>query len=271
MFSAACLFMLLNMSLSGAATVDTVDTYSKVMHKKIKAVVVLPDAYAEGGSFPVVYLLHGYSGNYADWIKAVPSIQQLADQYRILLVCPDGNFSSWYLDSPVDPSFRYETYMVDELLPWIDKQYHTVKNRSGRGITGLSMGGHGAFYLAFKHPDLFGAAGSMSGGVDFRPFPKNWDLAKRLGDIREKPENWDRYTVTNMLDRVQDGALALIFDCGTEDFFFKVNDTLHQKMLERKIPHDFIARPGKHDWPYWTNAIQYQLLFMHRFFEGKHA
>ncbi|WP_242499227.1 alpha/beta hydrolase family protein [Flavobacterium sp. 140616W15] len=79
-------------------------------------------------------------------------------------------------DSPIDTTFKYETYVIDELVPFIDKNYKTITSREGRAISGLSMGGHGALYLSFKHQEVFGAAGSMSGGVDFRPFPEKWDI-----------------------------------------------------------------------------------------------
>ncbi|GAA4791583.1 alpha/beta hydrolase family protein [Olivibacter ginsenosidimutans] len=255
--------------LAQAAKVDTVLTRSNVMSKQIKAVVIRPDAYDGKTELPVVYLLHGYSGNYADWIKQVPAIQQMADLYQFMIVCPDGGFGSWYLDSPEDPSFQYETYVTKELIPWIDQHYKTIKNRKGRAITGLSMGGHGALYLAFRHQDLFGAAGSISGGVDIRPFPNNWDLAKRLGTYAAHPDNWEKNTVTNLLYLLEPNQLALMIDCGTEDFFYGVNLKLHQKLLKRNIPHDYIARPGAHTWTYWANSIPYQLLFMHRFFTAK--
>lgn len=248
------------------AEVDTVLTTSKSMNKAIKAVVIRPTNDGEKKEMPVVYLLHGYSGNYADWIKKVPAIKRLADQYQFIIVCPDGGFSSWYFDSPIDDNFKYETYIVDELIPFIDQKYKTIKSREGRAITGLSMGGHGALYLSFKHQDLFGAAGSMSGGVDIRPFPSNWDLAKRLGMQAEHADLWEKYTVTNMLHLLIPNRLSIIIDCGTGDFFYKVNEQLHHKLLDRNIPHDYITRAGVHNWDYWANSIQYQLLFMHRFF-----
>lgn len=252
-----------------AAQVDTVETFSTVMHKKIKAVIIRPQGVQDTLRLPVVYLLHGYGGNYANWIKSVPQIAHLADVYQMMLVCPDGNVSSWYIDSPVDPSSKYETYITKELIPWIDSHYHTIKDRSGRSITGLSMGGHGALYLAFKHQKLFGAAGSMSGGVDIRPFPNNWDLPKRLGSLEESPENWNQHTVVNLIELIQDESLALLIDCGIDDFFFDVNRAFHEKLVERNIAHDYIVRPGGHSWKYWSNAVQYQLLFMHAFFNNQ--
>jgi S-formylglutathione hydrolase FrmB len=252
-----------------AAVVDTVSTYSPSMKKTIKAVIIIPDNYGSAQALPVVYLLHGYSGKYSDWVINGKGFEKAADQHQMIIVCPDGGFGSWYWDSPVDANFKYETYVATELVNWVDSKYKTIKDRKGRGITGLSMGGHGGLYLAFKHQDVFGAAGSMSGGVDIRPFPNNWDMALRLGKYSENPENWEKYTVINMLHLLKPNSLSIIIDCGTEDFFYKVNENLHQQLLYRNIAHDYITRPGAHNWNYWSNAIQYQLLFMNNYFKSQ--
>jgi S-formylglutathione hydrolase FrmB len=252
-----------------AATVDTVLTFSKAMNKGIKAVVVKPDDYTKNKKFPTVYLLHGAGGKYSDWVTNVPdkkTIQKLADRYDIIIVCPDGNHTSWYFDSPIDPSYKYETYISTELVRYIDSHYATIKDRSERAITGLSMGGHGALFLAFRHQDIFGACGSMSGGVDLRPFPDNWDIAKRLGKYSDFPERWNANSVINLTYLLRPDSLAIIFDCGTSDFFYTVNKNLHEKLLELNIPHDFIVRPGAHSWVYWGNSINYQMLFFNNFF-----
>ncbi|MCE7063939.1 alpha/beta hydrolase family protein [Dyadobacter sp. CY326] len=255
--------------MTHAATVDTIQVYSNAMKKNLKAVIIRPDQYEAGKAFPVVYLLHGHSGNHADWISKVPGFQKAADLHNMIIVCPDGGYSSWYWDSPIDAKSQFETYVSKELVAHIDSKYKTIKDKSGRGITGLSMGGHGALYLAFKHQDVFGAAGSMSGGVDIRPFPNNWGMAENLGKYAEQPERWEKNTVVNMLHLLTPNALALIIDCGTDDFFFKVNENLHDQLVYRNIPHDYLVRPGAHNWAYWTNAVQYQLLFMSNYFNKK--
>jgi S-formylglutathione hydrolase FrmB len=252
-----------------AATVDTVNTYSSAMKKNIKAVVITPDTYQKGKIFPVVYLLHGAGDIYSGWITKAPNVVALADTYQQIIVCPDGNVNSWYFDSPVNKDWKYETYITSELIPWIDGHYKTIKDRKGRGITGLSMGGHGALYLCFKHQDLFGTAGSMSGGVDIRPFPKNWKIEEKLGSYAENPENWEKNTVINLVHLLTPKSLALIIDCGSDDFFYKVNVNLHEKLLERNIPHDFTIRPGGHTWPYWQNAVNYQMLYMSLYFKAQ--
>lgn len=260
------LFFLVSFGIQ-AAKVDTVVTHSQKMQKDIKAVVILPESYSRKTAFPVLYLLHGYSDRYDGWVTKVPAIKDLADLYNMIIVCPDGAYGSWYLDSPIDPDFQYETYIAAELVNWMDQNYRTIPSRTGRAITGLSMGGHGALYLAFRHQDIFGAAGSMSGGVDIRPFPNNWDLAKRLGKQSEYPERWEQNTVIGLLHLLTPNSLKLIIDCGTEDFFYEVNKKLHEALLYRNIPHDFISRPGVHNWDYWGNAITYQALFFNLYFE----
>jgi S-formylglutathione hydrolase FrmB len=266
-FTAFAILFFLNLKVN-AAVIDTVKTSRASMKKTIKAVVITPDNYSTAAPLPVVYLLHGFGGNYKDWITKAKGFEKAADVYRMIIVCADGN-NSWYWDSPVDAAYKYETYVSGELVNFIDGAYKTIKDKNGRGITGLSMGGHGGLYLAIKHQDVFGAGGSMSGGVDIRPFPNNWDMRLRLGKYAEYPENWEKNTVFNLLHLIKPNSLSLIIDCGTEDFFYKVNENLHQQMLYRNIAHDYSTRPGAHNWNYWTNAIQYQLLFMSNYFNAQ--
>lgn len=249
-----------------AAKVDTVLTYSVSMHKNIKAVVVEPDTYKASQHYAVLYLLHGFSGGYADWINKVPAIKTMADQYNILIVCPDGAFASWYFDSPVLKDYKYETYIATELVTWVDSHYATIKQRTGRAITGLSMGGHGALYLAFKHQDVFGAAGSMSGGVDIRVFPDSFGIEQVLGKYSQYPERWDQNSVVNLLYLLKPKSLAITFDCGYDDFMYVTNKELHEKLLERNIPHDFTIRPGSHTWEYWANSLSFQMVFFDHYF-----
>ena len=118
-----------------AAKVDTIAVHSKLMEKEIKTIIITPDNYSNTeNAFPVLYLLHGYSDNYGSWLKKAPKVKQLADEYNMIIVCPDGGFSSWYFDSPVDPKMQYESYITKELTTYIDANYNTIKKREGRAI-----------------------------------------------------------------------------------------------------------------------------------------
>lgn len=259
------LIFLLFITLSiQAAKVDTIYVHSDAMNKKVQVVIVSPEKQTAPAS--TIYLLHGYSGNARTWINIKPNLPEIADQYNVVFVCPDGK-NSWYWDSPKDPAFRYETFVSKELVNHIDRNYSTKKDRTGRAITGLSMGGHGALWVAFRHTETFGAAGSSSGGVDIRPFPKNWEMSKQLGDMKDNPQIWENHTVINQIDKIKNGELALIIDCGYEDFFLDVNNKFHQKLLDKGIAHDYLVRPGAHNNQYWNNSIDYQILFFLKYFQ----
>lgn len=256
---------------ASAAKVDTLNVPSAAMHKNIKVVIVFPDSYFQQSQkqYPVVYLLHGYSGNYANWVHDMPNSLPAVERTQAIAVCPDGGYGSWYFDSPVDSTYRYETFVAVELPHYIDSHYRTIADRKGRAIAGLSMGGHGALYLAIKHLEVFGAAASMSGGVDFTPFPKNWDIAKYLGPYEDNKELWEKNTVQNLVGKLHNGELAISFECGVDDFFIGVNRRLHETLASQKISHDYAERPGGHNSTYWNNAISFQMLFFQHFFERK--
>lgn len=250
-----------------AQQVDTVAVFSRSMQAEVKNVVILPDNYDGYAELPVLYLLHGYTGNHRTWLAIQPQLPELATRYGMIIVCPDGR-NAWYWDSPVNPHMKYETFVAEELVAYIDSHYKTRPYPSGRAITGFSMGGHGGLWLGIRHQDTFGACGATSGGVDIRPFPDHWELKNALGTYAENSRRWDDYTVINLLPQIK-SELAILFDCGTEDFFYPVNARLHEEMLYRHIPHEFLSRPGKHDNAYWRRSIGYQLLFFSDFFQGK--
>jgi S-formylglutathione hydrolase FrmB len=254
---------------STKASVDTVAIYSTSMKKNIKTVVILPASYSADKHYPTVYLLHGYSDTYNGWIRKVPQIEKMSEAYQVIIVCPDGGFSSWYFDSPIDSTYRYETFVSTEVPLFIDAHYNTIPDRKARAITGLSMGGHGGMFLGFRHADAFGACGSMSGGVDLNYSRNKFDVVKRIGDTINHAENWINYSVIHAVESYPKEGLAIIFDCGVDDFFYKDNVALHNKMLTLKIKHDYTERPGKHEWSYWANSVQYQLLFFRNFFDRK--
>lgn len=249
---------------------DTLVVKSKYVDSPSKATVIIPDDATEGHRFPTVYVLHGYDGDYRSWTTLTdPQLGRLADQYGMILVMPDGR-DSWYWDSPADPSLQMESFITKELVPYVDANLPTIPLPEQRAITGLSMGGHGALYLATRHPDIWKNAGSMSGGVDIRPFPKSWKMASRLGkSYADAPDLWTAHTVAGMVPQIKEAGINITFDCGSKDFFADVNEQLHQALLKADVPHDYTSRPGKHSHAYWRNSIMYHLLFFNEKFNKK--
>lgn len=260
-----------------AAKVDSLDVPSTVMKKNLRAAIVLPESYAKSkASFPVLYLLHGGGGQFSDWLRQTPdkmTVHRLADQYNLIIVMPEGERLGGYLDSPVQKDNLFETYIAREVVEKIDGTYRTIRDRKGRLITGLSMGGHGAMYLATRHPELFCAAGSMSGVMDLNY--KTWRIdtefekaiepgfARILGPLGASPDYYAVNSVVNMVDRIRANGQKLIIDCGVDDFLVKPNRELHRRLVYAKIPHEYTERPGGHTWDYWQNSLAYHALFFY--------
>ena len=248
-----------------AETIKT-NVRSDAMYKDIPCVIITPDNYNPNETYPVIYLLHGYSGNQNSWPDLKKDLPEIATQDSIIFVFPNGE-NSWYWDSPLNKDSQFETFVSKELISFIDKNFSTQNDRTGRAIAGLSMGGHGALWLAIRHQDVFGATGSTSGGVDIRPFPDKWEMKKQLGEYESNKDRWNSHTVINQIDKLQNGNLAIIIDCGFNDFFFEVNNNLHDALLKQGIDHDYIVRSGEHNSKYWNNSIDYQILFFKKYFK----
>lgn len=264
--------VLLLANAANAAKVDTLQIASKAMSKIYKAAVVIPNSYAKGKTnYPVLYLLHGAYGHFNDWLKSTPNknlVADLADQYNIIIVMPEGEIFSFYLDSPISKESQFDTFITQEVIQKVDATYRTIANKNGRVITGLSMGGHGSLYLSSKHPDLFCAAGSMSGAVDMNMMlnPDNLERTKKLltpifGDEVLSPATYVKYAILSRIDLLKSNKMPLIIDCGVDDFLIETNRELHRRLVYNKIPHDYTERPGAHTWEYWNNALPYHILF----------
>ena len=248
--------------------VQVVDIPGKSINKTHKAMVFLPDGYfLSGDSFPSVYLLHGYSGYYDDWHRKQPNLQQYATEYGIIIITPEGNYDSWYIDSPVDANSKYSTYVGFEVPEWIDASFRTRRERKYRAITGLSMGGHGALTIAADYPYRFGAAGSMSGVLDLRPYDNEWNLKSILGNIDVKPSVWFLHSFYGKIFRLDpDTQPSFIIDCGISDRHMKVNIKVHELLTEKNIEHEFISLPGEHNWDYWLSRLAEHLDFFKKQF-----
>jgi len=107
----------------------------------------------------------------------------------------------------------------------------------------------------------------MSGGVDLRSSTKLFDIAKKIGTIETHHDEWDDRSVINMVDVLKNKELNLIIDCGVSDMFYLINAGLHRRLMALQIDHDYIERPGEHNWVYWDNSIRYQLMYFDRCFD----
>lgn len=249
---------------------DTITVSGKYLDTPMKVTIVAPTQYFAAGdtaTYPVVYLLNGHGGNYRNW-GTIVSLDNLANEFGCIIVCPSG-MNSWYWDSPVKPGMQMESFIINVLVPHIDANYRTRADRRYRAVTGFSMGGHGGLWLGIRHSDVFGSAGSTSGGVDIIPFPTRWSMPLMLGEYKDNPERWEAHTVKNLVKDLKPGQINMIIDCGTEDFFYKVNCNLDSALNARKIHHVFITAPGAHNGAYWSKSIYPQMQFFRDKWSGK--
>ena len=148
--------------------------------RAVRLRILVPDGYAGDPSrrYPVLYLLHGTSGGADDWLTQ-GDVRATTAGVPVIVVMPDGGFDDdgggWYTNwwdtgTALGPS-RWESFHIGQLIPWVDANLRTIASRSGRAIAGLSQGGFGSFSYAARHPDLFAAAGSLSGAPDIAGNP----------------------------------------------------------------------------------------------------
>ncbi len=232
-------------TVASAAKVEYIQVRSDSMQKDVPVSVILPDAYGKDaeGRFPVVYALHGTGGDSKYPFEATPGgiMPRLADKYGFIAVCPDGASSSWWMDSPVNPKMKYETLIVKELIPFMDGKYRTLADRKHRAVIGVSMGGHGACYLGFRHTDLFGAVGSIIGAVKL---PRAYGLDAVLGDPDKYPENWRDFETLAQAKNLGNGDLEIISICGTADFTLSANRAMHDMLSKKEVRHTYIEVRG---------------------------
>ncbi len=217
--------------------------------------VFKPKNYDQEEKLPLIYLLHGYSGNYKQW-DGIMNAQKYADEYGFIIVCPDGLFNSWYLNSPVKADWQYESFFFQELFPDINRKYKVDTQKVL--ISGLSMGGHGALYFFSKHPELFASAGSTSGGVRLSDSFGKYGLGDILGNPAKDDAVWTKYSVIENIDQLKTANKPFIFDCGAGDIFYQANNELKIKCDLLKLKATYISQPGAHNRTYWAKSIKQQ-------------
>ena len=247
----------------------TIQFESKLVGKTLPYNVLLPVNYNQADSktkrYPVIYLLHGLTGHYNNWLDKTKLVDYTA-AYEFIIVMPEGN-DGWYTDSVNVPTNKYESYILQELIPDVEKRFRASSERESRAIAGLSMGGYGALKFGVKHPELFVFAASLSGALD----AASWTEAdlKGLEFIwrtlqpvfgAEKSETRvanDLRKLFSELTAQRIAALPYVYvDCGTEDGLLEINRSFVDILTKQKIPHEYRQLPGNHSWTYWDAQVQ---------------
>jgi putative tributyrin esterase len=248
-----------------AQSIASVDSfYMPSLGRMKKLSVLVPAKYDPRMRYPVLYLLHGYSGGYDNW----GSKTKIADYVRdvpMIVVMPDGE-NSWYVNSATAPNDRFEDYIVNDLPNYIQKAYSIDTTK--QGIAGLSMGGYGALVLALRHPTKYRFAGSLSGAIAFprgmtdtTRQPEHSLLPSLKHAFGEKPgasrSTYDLFLLSRQTSK--DSMPYIYMAMGTQDAyrsFLPAHRALIDLFRGAGVPYEYHETPGGHSWQYWDTEIQ---------------
>ena len=251
--------------LRPAFPVESRELDSKLMVRKMPYRVILPTDYkaSETTRYPVIFLLHGLTGNFANWTDKT-KLTEYSAKHKYIIVTPEGA-NGWYADSVTDANDKYESYIAKELIPEVDKKFRTIAERRGRLIAGLSMGGYGAIKFGLKYPEMFSSVGSFSGALGATSFTAK-NAGPGIGAGIDKIfglENSETRKANDIFAIIRDSnaekikAMPYIYQsCGTEDFLIQNNRDFLALLNEKKVPHEYRELPGGHTWAFWDDQVR---------------
>lgn len=214
-------------------------TYVSALAGESRYRIYLPPCYGlDGRAYPVLYMLPGNIHDDSIWDQlgldeAAETLIQAGRIPPLLIVMADGGLLA---DNTSGGPGSYESLILDELIPFIDRQHCTWVAGAGRAIGGLSRGGYWALEIAFRHPEQFASVGGHSAA-----------LVDRYGGPDVNPEQTG-------LNR-ELGKLRVYFDVGEDDWYITNVRQLHEEMTALGIPHKWVLNEGGHDDAYWSAHV----------------
>lgn len=273
------IFVVVN-AFAGGKVIESLEFNSKILGYTVKYSVYLPDDYdISKRSYPVIYLLHGYSDDETSWIQ-FGEINRIMDEgiksgeySPAIIIMPDAKLS-WYCNNPEKKDFWRDMF-INEFMPTIEKNFRIKSKKEFRAITGISMGGFGALSVVLSYPDLFSICAPLSAAlftdedivnmteVDYGRFQSFCGT-----DLKGKDRinlKWKEINPFDLIEKIpvqKINSIHFYFDCGDKDFLIKGNMLMHIKMQELKIGHEFRIKNGTHGWVYWRSAMPEVLKFI---------
>jgi S-formylglutathione hydrolase FrmB len=277
LFLLICILYMPRPALAATGRVECNSIPSKILSRSVPYCIVLPPSFDadKARSFPVLYFLHGLGDNEQFFVHsgAWNLVEDMRDkgQLKDFLIATPNARSTFYINAR-DGKERYEDFLLQEFFPYVEKHYRVAAGRANRAISGISMGGYGALYLAFRHPQLFSSVSAHSGAL-IEKLPNflagalpDSPRARVLGNAFGNPPDpvfWQAHNPLVIARTANLAHLNIYFDCGDQDDFgFEAGAIALDKVLtSRQIPHEFHIYPGRHDAAYFAEHLPASLEF----------
>jgi putative tributyrin esterase len=237
--------------------------HSKELDRDMHYMVVLPVDYDNSRQrYPVLYLLHGWAGDYTNWVK-LTNLVEYSRRYAMIIVTPDAQ-NSWYVNSATVPGDRFADYIINDLIREIDSRWRTIASPNHRSIAGLSMGGYGSVLFGLTHASLFAVVGSVSGAFGG---PAGVELV--MPDLRESTDrafgpSGSAARIDNnihlLLAKADRSSVPYLFlECGGQDPLLASNRKFVEDLSSRNVLYEYHEYAGAHTWEFWDNSLPMML------------
>ena len=249
--------------------------FSEALGQEMKLNIYLPANYSNETQYPVLYMIHGYTGDQNVWMPGL-KLEKKADELiadgkiqPLIIVSPDidnsyginSSKTTRQIGSTPSNSLNegmYEEYLIKDVVAYVDSNYSTIPSKEGRYIGGLSMGGYAALHLAFVHTDMFCKVGGHSPALFINEFPSSLDY------WLYPDENTRKQTDPVYIAQEKDlTSLEVYLDCGSEDSykFYEGCEDLQQILQANGVKSEYHLNAGGHDGEYWINNSENYLMF----------
>lgn len=276
------LFLLFSFSIATGQqgkVIDHLTLPSKILKGDRNFAIYLPPDYDHSSrSYPVLYLLHGYTDDHTGWVQ-FGEVKHIVDKAinegsatPMIIIMPDADTGLPGYTNSISGKWNYEDFFFNELMPHVEDRFRIKKNKRYRAIAGLSMGGGGSFLYALHRPDLFSSAAPLSAWMGPKNLEEMNDFATRE-NIKFNEADLEPFLKQNnpleLIDSMSQESLNSVrwyIDCGDDDFLYEGNSMMHIKMRDKQINHEFRIRDGGHTWDYWRSALPTVLSFISKGF-----
>ena len=235
--------------------IDTISYNSSTVGTIRKALIYTPPGYSSDKKYPVLYLLHGIGGDEKEWLRGGhPEIilDNLYAQNKIepmIVVMPNGRAmkddsatGNVFDREKVEAFATFEKDLLNDLIPFIEKNYPVITDPEHRAIAGLSMGGGQSFNFGLGNLDVFAWVGAFSAAPN----------TKAPEELVPNPEETKK-------------KLKLLwFSCGDQDGLISFSKRTHDYLVKNNVPHFYyVEAGGVHDFKVWKNGLYnfVQLIF----------